>query len=186
VKRVCFTGHRPDKIGGYDRNNPLSSKIRESLEDLLWDMVLNTDEKEFIFTFGGALGIDQMAYDVVETVRNGMLIPFPDVKISLVVAVPFQRQCSNWKEEDRIRYSGQLSRADMVVYVDTLYKYKIPGQVEDAYYIEKMQKRNEFMVNNSDVVIAVWDGSSGGTGNCVKYAERKGKEIIKINPKELI
>ena len=37
-------------------------------------------------------------------------------------------------------------------------------------------------INYSDKVIAVWDGSKGGTGNCVRYAEKCGKEIIRILP----
>lgn len=44
------------------------------------------------------------------------------------------------------------------------------------------QKRNEFMVDNSDIVIAVWDGSSGGTANCVKYALKKGRMVWRIFP----
>lgn len=45
-----------------------------------------------------------------------------------------------------------------------------------------MQKRNEYMVDLADRVIAVWDGSKGGTATCVKYAEKVGKEIIRIEP----
>jgi hypothetical protein len=30
----------------------------------------------------------------------------------------------------------------------------------------------------------VWDGTSGGTGNYVKYARKVGKEIIHINPND--
>ena len=45
-----------------------------------------------------------------------------------------------------------------------------------------MQKRNEYMVDLADVVIAVWDGSNSGTGNCIKYAQKCGKEIIQITP----
>ncbi len=41
------------------------------------------------------------------------------------------------------------------------------------------------MVNNCDMLIAVWDGSDGGTANCVKYAQSKGVDIRIINPKEL-
>jgi len=69
--------------------------------------------------------------------------------------------------------------------VDTLDKYKIKGYTEDRYYPAKMQKRNEYMVDNSNIVIAVWDGTKGGTYNCVKYAEKLGKEVIIINPKEI-
>lgn len=32
------------------------------------------------------------------------------------------------------------------------------------------QRRNEWMVDNSDMLISVWDGSKSGTANCVKYA----------------
>ncbi len=45
------------------------------------------------------------------------------------------------------------------------------------------QKRNKYMVDKSDVVIAIWNGrTSGGTYNTIKYAQSLGKEIIQINP----
>jgi uncharacterized phage-like protein YoqJ len=45
-----------------------------------------------------------------------------------------------------------------------------------------MQIRNEWMVDNAHIVLALWDGSSGGTGNCIKYANRKSvnKPIINL------
>jgi len=45
-----------------------------------------------------------------------------------------------------------------------------------------MQKRNQFMVDNSRVIIAYWDGSKGGTKNCLDYALLKNKTIYQINP----
>lgn len=46
------------------------------------------------------------------------------------------------------------------------------------------QRRNEWMVDNSDQLLAVWDGSKGGTANCVNYALKKGIPIFRIDPKE--
>lgn len=40
-----------------------------------------------------------------------------------------------------------------------------------------------WMVDNCDLLIAVHDGSPGGTANCVNYANQKNKKIININPK---
>ena len=37
------------------------------------------------------------------------------------------------------------------------------------------------MVDNSDYVIAVWNGKPIGTGNTVKYAMEEGKEIYCVN-----
>jgi len=43
---------------------------------------------------------------------------------------------------------------------------------------------NEWMVDNSSILIAIYDGSkNGGTFNCIEYAKNKGKEIIVIDPK---
>ena len=45
-----------------------------------------------------------------------------------------------------------------------------------------MQKRNRYMVDNSDIVIAVWDGTPGGTENTVRYAEKLGRKILSFEP----
>jgi len=42
------------------------------------------------------------------------------------------------------------------------------------------------MVDHSDVLMAMWDGSSGGTKNCYKYAKDKNKRIIRIDPREYL
>lgn len=41
------------------------------------------------------------------------------------------------------------------------------------------------MVDNADILIAIWNGKGSGTGNTVKYAKSIGKKIIIINPKEI-
>ncbi len=40
------------------------------------------------------------------------------------------------------------------------------------------------MVDNSDIVIAVFDGTPGGTKNCYDYATDAKKRIIRINPQD--
>jgi len=48
--------------------------------------------------------------------------------------------------------------------------------------VQKLQKRNEWMVDNSDAVIAVWDGTPGGPGNTVDYARKFGRSVLVIDP----
>ena len=48
-----------------------------------------------------------------------------------------------------------------------------------------MQKRNEYMVDNSDYVIAVWNGKLSGTGNTVRYATKNNKVVLLVNPQTL-
>lgn len=44
-----------------------------------------------------------------------------------------------------------------------------------------MQKRNEYVVDLADKVIVVWNEKPSGTVNCVNYAEKDSKEVIRIN-----
>jgi uncharacterized phage-like protein YoqJ len=74
---------------------------------------------------------------------------------------------------DQTNYEKALRFAEKVVDVDPSENY--PG----AWVY---QKRNEWMVDHAELLIAVWDGTSGGTANCVKYARKDGVEIWRINP----
>ena len=53
-----------------------------------------------------------------------------------------------------------------------------------------MQRRNEFMVDNADMVLAYHDGSEGGTKNCVDYAKSQGtvvvNDFVKEAPEDII
>jgi uncharacterized phage-like protein YoqJ len=88
---------------------------------------------------------------------------------------PFEGQERMWNSDTKKRYFDIADKCNSVITV-----------CDGGYAPWKMQKRNEAMVNESNLVIAVWDGTSGGTANCVKYAEKQGKEIIRINPLEAI
>jgi hypothetical protein len=37
------------------------------------------------------------------------------------------------------------------------------------------------LVNHSERLVAVWNGSSGGTSNCVSYAQTRGKPITRLD-----
>lgn len=176
MKTICFTGHRPDKLGGYDWNTPKNQKIMKALKDKIYEVV-GDDDVHFIC--GGALGIDQMAFDICKKFRD------EDLSVTIEMAIPFATQACKWSYESAKQYEIQKSQADICTYVDKVNKYKVKGYQEDVYYIAKMQKRNEYMVDNADIVIAVWDGTSGGTGNCVRYAKKQNKNIIVINPNEV-
>jgi uncharacterized phage-like protein YoqJ len=95
-------------------------------------------------------------------------------KINVLAAIPCDNQECRWPEESQKVYYDILD--------NPLVESKIvcPG----PYYPSKMQTRNEWMTDNADKLIAVWDGSTGGTGNCVRYAKKVGRETIRINPND--
>lgn len=152
---LAFTGHRPDKLGGYDISN--NSKY--------WEIVDKTREyllklKPTAVISGMALGFDQWAANVAL-----------GLNIKLIAAIPFRGQELRWPIKSQDNYKQLLARASKIEII-------CPGN----YAAWKMQKRNEWMINNSDAVLACWDGSEGGTANCYRYAERIGKPIHRIIP----
>lgn len=180
---IAFTGHRSDKLGGYDLDNRINKIIELKLYATIIKQTIKGEfNPPYHFITGGAIGADQIAANCVLEMKKR----FSEGDITLEIAVPFERQCAMWNDKDVDRYYNQLDRADKVTYVDYLEEYSIKGYDRDVYYPAKMQMRNRYMVDKCDLLIAVWDGSeSGGTYNCIKYARSKNKDIIIINPKEV-
>lgn len=152
---IAFTGHRPDKLGGYKLPNPTYIHVCRQIDKALKEF--QPDE----CVSGMALGIDQWAANIC--VR---------LKIPFIAAIPFAGQEKMWPERSKRIYSVLLSKAASMVTIS-----------DGSYAPSKMQTRNEWMVDRCDKLIAVWDGSAGGTGNCVKYAESIKKDIFYISPR---
>lgn len=173
--RVSFTGHRANKLGGYswntEKNIEIINLIRSSIITLLQN--LKDDEKLEVIT-GGALGIDQMAFEVANELKE------KGFNIETTLCVPFRKQYIKWNKEDIRRYKHHIGLADKIVYVDELKEYNPSRECIGDYKIWKFQKRNEYMVDHSDLVMAYWDGSEGGTKNCIKYAISSDVKVINI------
>lgn len=157
--KICVTGHRPDKLYGYDIYNKQWTELKEKFK-----IILQKGSYDEAIT-GMALGVDTVfALAVLELKDEG-------VNIKLHCAIPCRNHSCKWRKESVDLYNYILSKADIITLVS-----------DEDYKPWLMQKRNEFMVNNADKVLAVWNGSKGGTGNCVRYAEKCGKEIIRLIP----
>lgn len=155
---VGLTGHRPDKLGGYKVPNPLYDRIIAAGRQKLIELA-----PEKVIS-GVALGWDQwMAQVCVE-----LGIPF-------LAAVPFEGQERKWPKDSQDRYRALLAKAAETVIV-------CPG----GYAPWKMQKRNCWMVDHSDFMLACWDGSPGGTRNCLDYINSKEKGHCVIDPRALV
>lgn len=154
---VGVTGHRPHKLGGWNRG------VHDALGAFALDL-LQHERPQGVIT-GMALGWDQAV--AVACVRLG--IPF-------VAAVPFEGQESRWNDQQQGDYEKLLLCASQVQIVSER------EAVAEAGIPWAMQKRNEWIVDNSLRLLALWDGSSGGTANCVSYARYGRREIKNVWP----
>jgi uncharacterized phage-like protein YoqJ len=152
---IAMTGHRPQALDSdFGYNSELWQFIYAELR--------NTFEKQKpskIIT-GMALGVDTVAAEVA----LAMEIPF-------VAAVPFPGQDAKWSTPQQEHYHMLLSYA---AHIETCDK--------GPYSPYLMEKRNRWMVDNADIVVAVWNGWKGGTRNCVDYAIRQQVPVWRIDP----
>ncbi len=153
---IAITGHRPQSI---DNDFTYQSEnwqwIRRELSNI-FDKV-----KPPRINTGMALGVDTVAAEVA----LGMQIPF-------LACIPCKGQESKWNKDQQRHYFELLDYADAEVLV-----------TDSDYKPELMQVRNEYMVDNADLVVAVWNGFKGGTRNCVEYALKNQVPVWRIDPK---
>lgn len=164
--KIAITGHRPNKIGNdYDLTSPLLQKIKYRIITVLGNTVaMDASNPTPTLITGMALGIDTLFAKIAISLN----LPF-------IAAIPCINHSSKWPQKSKDVYYRILQH-DLC---DTKYV------TLEEYNPKVMQIRNEWMVDNCDVLIAVWDKTSGGTANCVKYAQSMGKEIIYIDPNNL-
>lgn len=179
---IGITGHRPDKLesvvgreDGYVWDNPLRRELRKRIEEKTRSIQSTAKRDRMdpdyvasrlrrvqwtgtpitsgdLCVSGGALGIDQDACGV----WHRMGLPY-------LVIIPFPGQERRWPEEAQARYAAVLNHAAGIVMVSK----EQPQSHDEAGTM--LKNRNELLCLLSNDLIAVFDGSRGGTGHCLAY-----------------
>ena len=152
--RCCFTGHRPDKLKIPERQLAvlLEREIREAV-----------DRQFTTFITGMAKGTDLIAAEIVLRLREH------DSRLKLIAALPYPDFELHWGGGWTERFQHVLTMADLTRAICPRFSYS------------SYQARNEWMVNHSALVIAVFNGESGGTKNTLDYAQKSGVPCVMVN-----
>ena len=165
---VAFTGYRPSKLPYLnDLEGPETKALYNALYAEFERLILR--DYRFFLT-GGALGCDLLAAEAVVALKK----KYRKKHIVHELCIPCYNHDAKWEEKDKRRLE-EIKKSSIVTYVT------------DSDYINGcMQKRNRYMVDTSSVLVAVFDGVSGGTKNTVEYAKKLGKRLIVIRPRGMI
>ena len=158
---ICaFTGHRPQKLPWGSREEDPRC---QALKTLLEQAILQAADRGFhTFLCGMALGCDLYFAEAVLQLKAQR----PQLQLEAVVPCP--GQSDRWSRADADRYGRLLQQCDRVTVL------------EDCYTEGCMTRRNRAMVDRARLLITVYDGSGGGTGQTVAYAERLGVELLPL------
>ena len=156
----CFTGHRPVKLPwGSRETDPRCIALKDQIAATL-DGIYETGYRRFIC--GMAIGCDLYFAEAVLALKQ----QHPD--ILLEAAIPCDDQAEKWNRSQREHYAELLEQCDLITHVSHVYS---PGC---------MMKRNQYMVDNAELLIACYDGKTGGTFNTLRYALEKDVKILHL------
>lgn len=117
------------------------------------------------FLSGMAQGTDLWCSQIVLALRKKA----PELGLHCVL--PCADQEKEWSISAQEQYHDILRQADEVIYIN------------HAYHEGCMLERNHFLVDHSEILLAVWNGRRrSGTGATVGYARKCGREIILVHP----
>ena len=154
-KTCCFTGHRPDKLPwGEEESDPRCVRLKRAVAQAVEGAYVSGVRH---FITGMARGIDLYCAEAVLALREA------EEDITLECARPCETQSDSWPEGERERYRSILERCDY----ETL--------VQHHYDRFCMMRRNQYMVDRSSRLIAVYNGvPKGGTCQTLRYAMKRG------------
>lgn len=164
IEQCCaFTGHRPKKFPwGYDETDPKCLALKKALAEQIAKLV---DTGYTDFFSGMAEGTDIWAALAVLALKKEN----PALKLHCVL--PCEGQADRWSASAREHYFSILDQADDVVYVGREYSKGC------------MLKRNRYLVDHAACLLAIYNGEwRGGTAMTVRYAQKKKREILIIDP----
>lgn len=162
---VCsFSGYRPSKLPfRWDKKSADYRRLRELIRD---EIAAFAENGVRFFQTGMARGIDLMCGETVLELRE----KYP---IELICAVPCLDQDAGWSVEDRDAYRRLIRATANVI--------QITGE---PYSNGCMLKRNRYLVDTAQYLIAVFDGKKGGTMFTVNYAKQQKRTVVILNPSD--
>lgn len=151
--RVMVTGHRPQHFTA-DQSVWAQAEL-----DRLAEKVRDHHGAQVAIS-GAAYGAD--TWWARSALRAGL---------RLWAYVPFLDQRAQWREQDRRTWGRLLSAAERTLVLGT------------AYDVRLLHSRNEFMLRDADLVIAVHDPAktTGGTASTVRKARASGKILVLVD-----
>lgn len=155
LRRCCFTGHRPEKL-------LISEKeAKDLLQKKIYNQIVWHGKREFIT--GMSRGVDIWAAEIVLEAKKEFFDASGDIK--LIAALPYLGFEDKWDQEWKNRYSRVIREADYVI------------EISQKYCGGCYQRRNEWMVEHSSLVIALWNEKPSGTKNTIDYAIKQDVKV---------
>ena len=150
---ISDTGHGPQKLGGFDW---YASKGLDRLKDLA---VAALKQYQPGKVFSGMMpGWD-----------TGLALGALELNIPLVAAVAYKDLDQHWPPKQQKVYRSILDQAEEIVVIN-----------EGLESYSDFYDRNTWMLEWSNLILALWDGKNGYTYKFIKLAQAKKIQVVNL------
>lgn len=172
---IALTGHRPTKLGGYDLSTPGYTAMQRDLETYIERTLAVHDV--VVGHSGLALGADTIWSKAI----LAMKVKYPG-RVLFHAEVPMLEQPDAWfKKTDIDFWHEQIRRADAQTTYGSL--KDLETSVRNRKARDLLLARNVGMIEACDVLLAIHDGSTGGTAHAVGEAKKRNIMTVTVHPK---
>lgn len=164
---ISIIGHKPNRLFGYYGKKDLYEKLRDLIEVRLSE-ITEAVEGNILLVNGLALGTDRIFSKISFELAK------QDDRYFTEALIPYAKYEANWPQESQEEYYDLLKQFDVVTYM-----------TKKDYLPSLALKRDKYMINESDFLLAVYTGGKGEILDAIKYAKKVDVPIIRIRPREI-
>ncbi len=144
---ACFSGHRLEKLPMGIARRAVVSMLQEEIRRAV-ALGITT------FYCGTADGIDLFAADIVRRMSE------TNSELRIICVKPFRDFGKKLRGSERYLFNMVMMESAAVI------------ELSDHYYPDCFRVRNQYLVEHSDLLIAVMGQSRSGTGQTIRFAQR--------------
>lgn len=134
---------------------------KELFDKIKITIVKNIDKKDYVLFYCGGYGeFDEICTSVCNALKKD------GIRCEIIYITPYITK----SEQNKMNHILELKEYDSIIYPPL---EKVPLKLA-------ISKRNEWMVEKADLVIAYVKNTYGGAYNGLRYAQRKKKKIINL------
>ena len=138
--------------------------LQKQVKKLLLKEIENAYNMGFRYFYCGmAMGFDLLAAEAAISLKSKLK------ELKLIAVIPHPDQTRLWDEKDKELYNKVLKKANRRILLS------------DSYSRDSLLKRNDYLLENSSLLIAFYNGNKrGGTYYTYRRALRKGMDVINL------
>ncbi|MFN8052112.1 MAG: RNase H family protein [Acidimicrobiales bacterium] len=161
--RIAVFGHRPPELGGYEPGNPVATRVRSRIEEVLRGWAVVHDDSVVLTGLG--LGAEQLAAEACRVAG----VPY-------VAVLPYPDPDKVWPASSRAHFADLLTGASRVITLDAAAPAtrQLAGRASG--------RRDTWITGHADAAILVWDGIDRHLGALAATLEQREADVIFVTP----